>query len=156
MANGSSFVPSGTVEPGADDAVTNDAFYPPLSVAAFADETGITGVFDTALLRGFLDTARIETNLVLATWRSDQTAAPLATTPDTQAVTGEERVTLYRAAVHAQARADLIDTRRDYDTTAKGHDRADALEQTSDTWRRRASVSLSRLTGRGRTTVELI
>ena len=88
--------------------------------------------------------------------RARQIAATLAEVPATAYGGVSEKVTLYETAVYARARAVLLETTRDYDSTKSGHDKADALEDTADDWFRQSNEALARLTGRPRMVVELI
>lgn len=152
---GSSFIPTGPAQP-EDATVANDGWYPDLTVAACRAATGLDGTFSTARVEAEIRAAVIEVGAAITSWRAAQTAASLADVPAPMLGGTSVKVTLYTRAVHCLVRARLVDVTRDYDSTAKGHDRADALEATADAWRQASSEALSRLTGRARTTVELI
>lgn len=150
-----SFIPANGA-PADGDAVTNDGWYPDLSVAACRAETGLPSMFDADRVGAEVLAAAIEVNAGISGWRAGQTAVSLDDVPATGYGTTSEKVALYRRAVYALARARLTNLVRDYDTTAKGHDRADALDGTVAAWRQISQEALARLTGRDRTTVELI
>lgn len=150
-----SFIPSNGADV-ADRAVTNDGWYPDLSVAACRAETGLPSMFDAERVGAEVLAAAIDVNAGIADWRAGQTAASLDDVSATRYGAVSEKVALYRRAVYALARARLTDQVRDYDTTAKGHDRADALDGTVAGWRQVSQEALARLTERARTTVELI
>ncbi|MBC7907044.1 MAG: head completion/stabilization protein [Rhodospirillaceae bacterium] len=149
------FIPSNN--PGATPAtVANDGWFPNLDIDDFKAQTGHGDVFSTARLSAVVQAAMIEVNASIAAWRSAQTAATLALVPATMYGDTSEKIVLYRTAVFARARAQLLDTTRDYDSTKTGHGRADALEDTAAKYLQQSTEALARLTGRARMVVELI
>lgn len=151
----SSFIPANGT--GADDrTVENDGWYPDLTVAECRAETSLATIFGTDRIAAELLAAAIEINAGIAEWRALQSAASLAEVPAASYGTVSAKIALYKRAVHTLARARMVDTTRDYDASGKGHDRADALEDTAEVWRQASQEALARLTGRARTVVELI
>lgn len=151
----SSFIPSNGVD-ASDQTVANDGWYPALSVAECLTQTGLTTTFGTARIAAELLAAMMEINAGIAGWRAEQSAASLADVPAPLYGATSEKVVLYGRAVYALARARLTDVVRDYDSTAKGHDRAFNLDPSVAAWRQASQEAVARLTGRARTTVELI
>lgn len=151
----SSFIPSNPAAP-ADAPVPNDGWFPDLSVVELRDWTRLGSVLGDASLKATLQAAMIEVNHGLKSWRATLTQPALADVPAPVYDGVSEKINLYKMGVYCRARANLIETARDYDSTKSGHDRADALEDTADTWFRLSSESLSRLTERPRTIVDLI
>lgn len=149
------FIPSTGAAP-ADATVANDGFFPDLSVADMRATTGLGTVFASERVAAVLTAAMIEVNAVLADWRAGLAVEALADAPAPSYGGTSEKVILYRTAVYTRARAALIETTRDYDSTKSGHDRADALEETADSWLRQSAEALARLTDRTRAVVELI
>lgn len=139
-----------------DQTIVNDGWFPDLSVSAMQAETGLGNTPGTDRIVAAIRAAMIEINSGLATWRAGQVADTLAAVPATSYGDISEKVILYQTAVYARARAQLLDTTRDYDSTKDGHDRADALEATADDYMRQSNEALSRLMGRPRMVVELI
>ena len=139
-----------------DQTIQNDGWFPDLSISAMQAETGLGSVFGAERITAAIRAAMIEINAVLATWRAERDADDLAAVPATMYGDISEKVILYRTAVSARARAQLLDTTRDYDSTKDGHDRADALEATADDYMRQSNEAVSRLMGRPRMVVELI
>ena len=139
-----------------DEAIVNDGFYPDLSTAALRTRTGLGDIFGAERVAATLRAAMIEVNASIAAWKAEQTAATLADVPAADYGGVSEKVTLYEMAVYARARAVLLETSRDYDSTKSGHDKADALEETAADWFRQSAEALARLTGRPRMVVELI
>jgi hypothetical protein len=151
----SSFIPSGGL-PEESTIVPNDGWYPDLTVSECRASTGLGTVYTADRVAAELLGAMMEVNAGLTAWRARQSASSLAGVPGLTYGEIPEKVALYKAAVFASCRARMIDVTRDYDSTKSGHNRADALVETADSWRQRASEALSRLTDRPRTTVELI
>lgn len=151
----SSFIPSAPLAP-APATIGNDGWYPDLAVADFHAETGQGQTFAPPRVAAVLLAAVIEINASLKDWRAAQTAASLAEIPAVKYGAVSEKVILYRTAVFARARAQLLGNTRDYDSTKDGHDRAEKLEATADDYMRQSNEALARLTGRPRTIVELI
>lgn len=151
----SSFIPSAPLAAAAAT-IANDGWYPDLAREDFHDATGQGQTFAPPRIAAEILAAMIEINASLKDWRAAQTAARLAEIPATKYGEVSEKVILYRAAVFSRARAQLLNTTRDYDSTKDGHARADKLEPTADDWMRQSNEALSRLTGRPRTIVELI
>lgn len=143
--------------PATDDLiVANDGWYPDISVAVMKAETGLVDVFGPARIAAVLAAAMIEVNASISAWRAARPEASLDDVPAMSYGDISEKVLLYRTAVTCRARAELLASTRDYDSTKSGHARADALEATADDWQRRSIEALARLTGRPRTTVDLI
>lgn len=151
----SSFIPANAAN-AADKLVPNNGFFPDLSVLEMRDQTGLGSIFGAERIAAAIQAAMIETNATLAAWRSGLTAETLAELPAESYGGISSKVILYKTGVYTRARAELISITRDYDSTKSGHARADALEETTDHWFRQSNEALSRLTGRGRTVVELI
>lgn len=149
-------IPSTDPTAGDSTRVANDGWYPDLDLPAFKAETGQGDVFSADRLAATLQAAMIEINASIAAWRAGQTAATLAEVPAASYGGVSDKVLLYTRAVFARARAELVRTTRDYDSTKDGHDRADALAATADDYQRQSVEALARLTGRPRTIVELI
>jgi hypothetical protein len=151
----SDFIPS--TNPAAQPAtVANDGWYPDLDVDDFKARTGHGDVFATSRLAEVLQAAMIEVNASLRDWRAAQTAASLAAVPAPHYGDSSEKVILYRTAVFARVRAQLLGTTRDYDSTKSGHARADALEATAETYLQQSAEALARLADGPRMVVELI
>ncbi len=149
------FIPS--TNPAATPAtVANDGWYPDLDVDDFKARTGHGDVFTTVRLDEVMQAAMIEVNNSIKAWRATQTAARLSDVPAPQYGDTSEKVILYRTAVFARVRAQLLGTTRDYDSTKSGHARADTLEDTAETYLQQSAEALARLTDGARMVVELI
>jgi hypothetical protein len=151
----SSFIPSSN--PNANNStIENDGFFPDIDLDNIRNRTGLTDIFTDLQIATATRDAMIETNAVLSQWRTNQVADRLADVPGATYGDTPEKVHLYLTAISARVRSFMVDTTRDYDSTKSGHDRADALEATSDRWLQASNEALSRLMARKRTVVELI
>lgn len=150
-----SFIPSNATSP-EDQTVSNDGFYPALGVAEMRAQTGLGTVFGVERVAAVLRATMIEVNDSLIDWRANCSGPSLADIPADTYGGVSAKVTLYKTAVYTRARATLIETTRDYDSTKSGHDRADTLEETADSWLQQSIEALSRLMDRPRTVVDLI
>jgi hypothetical protein len=148
------FIPNGG--PADDQLVPNDGWWPSLSTAECQQTTGIGSDWTPLRIATEIAAAGVEVNSTHAVWRASQQAASLAAVPAPQYAGVSEKVLLYRRAVYCLVRARQIDTLRDYDSTGKGHGRADALAPSADAWRQMSAEAQARMVDRPRTIVELI
>lgn len=150
------FIPSTNPNAAADETVWNDGWYPDIVLGEFKQQTGLGDLYDAARVIAAVTAAMIEVNASIAAWRAGQTAETLEAVPAPQYGEVSEKAILYTRAVFARARAELLRTTRDYDSTKDGHARADKLEATADDYLQQSAEALARLTGRPRMVVELI
>ncbi|MBR8314240.1 head completion/stabilization protein [Burkholderia dolosa] len=139
--------------------ITNDAFYPDVSLEHARDTMRLDGTVTDARLRHELLAAIASVNDELRAARSAWREAGITRLADVPAdqLDGESVLLQhYRRAVYCLAKATLIERYRDYDTTGDGARRADELEPQSDELRRDARWAISDIVGRPRVTVELI
>ncbi|MCI4223074.1 head completion/stabilization protein [Dickeya dianthicola] len=145
--------------PSQPDLIKNTAFWPDLDMAHFRDAMRTDGTVTPPRLRQAVLTAISEVNAELFEWRQRQLTAghtTLAEVPGEQLDGEPERLHLYRRAVWCWARANLAERYRDYDATAAGNKRADALEPAIDDLWRDVRWALSRLQSQPHVIVELI
>ncbi len=62
----------------------------------------------------------------------------------------------FKTAVYALAKSMLTEKYRDFDNTAKGHDRADSVDQSTDNYLRESREAIRRLLNKPRITVALV
>lgn len=152
-----SFIATGTGNPDLP-AIQGDPFFPPIVPAAFRAATRQDDTVSDARLQHTLQIAVDDVNRRLAAWR--QATAPSAEklSDVSAAQIGDENrlELLYRRAVYATAKAELAERYKDYDATQSGVNKADDRQDHDDTYRRDASWAIADITGRPRTTVELI
>ena len=141
------------------DRITNDAFWPDVSLAEAREALRTDGTVIDPRLRHALITAMIETARDLTQYKHDRLAEGYATLTD---VPGEQidGVPLvqhsYLRAVYCYAKADLIERLRDFDTAGAGQKRVDWLDDSPDEQRRNAAWAITQILNRPRCTVELI
>jgi len=146
--------PSGTVE--------NDGWFPPVDLTPLADAVRLRAGVSTARLREAAIGAMLTVNgdPALAAWAAGcraAGAADLAAVRPDDRLAGEPRlVLLYRRAIAAEVKADLIERYRDVDLTAAGQRKVDDLDGSVDELRRDRAHAVRDMLGRTRTCVELI
>ncbi|KAG0184743.1 hypothetical protein DFQ28_010635 [Apophysomyces sp. BC1034] len=139
--------------------IANDGWFPDIDLASVRATMRLDGTVTPERLRDALIAAVARANATLAAWRDAQQAAGYARLADVPAaqVDGKSvQLARYRRAICHLVHADLAARYRDFDATASGHAKADALEATVDEARRIAHWALNDLQGMARTTVELI
>lgn len=151
------FIPSGN---GTDTNlnISNDGFYPDLTVDELRNRTGLGSEFKDARIIALAVDAMIEINTTIMSWRQSLNPAysQLASIPCAAYGDEPEKVHLYKTALCTRIRAVVLETTRDYDSTRDGHNKADQLEAVSGTWFRQSAEAIARLTDRNRATIELI
>jgi hypothetical protein len=153
----STFVPNKHITPATDETVSNDGFYPNLSLDEFSKHMSVGKDNDVTRLTAIVTEAMIEINRSLMTWREGQSGfASLDLVPAIMYGETSEKVFLYQSAVFNRARALLVETRKDYDSTKSGRDKADQIELPADDYYRASTEALNRLIDRPRSTIELI
>ena len=142
--------------------VANDGWWPDIDLAALRKATRIRDTVTADRLREAVLGAIITIGLDLDSWAEAQRAAgatSLATVvgPANRPIGDEPRlVILYRRAIGATAKAELVERYRDIDTTKAGDRDADILDQTPSELRRDAVYAIRDILGRGRIAVALI
>jgi hypothetical protein len=142
--------------------VTNDGWFPDIALAHFRGQVRIRDSVTVDRQRGAIIGAIMTVGNDLVAWaaaRRTAGAANLATVVDVPnpVLDGEPALLhLYRRAVYAYAKADLVERYRDIDTTTAGQRKADELDASVDELRRDGSWAVRDMLGRTRTTVELI
>ncbi len=147
--------------PAADDAtvIANDGWFPDLALATFRSQMRLRASVTVARQRDAVLNAIIWAGDNLAPWQIEQVAAGAASLAAVPApvLGGESRlIILYRQAVFAWAKAELVERYRDVDTTAAGQRDVDDLDSSTTELRRDAIHAIRALLGRNRTDVELI
>ena len=146
----------GTTEP---VTITNAPFFPDLQLQEFRDSMRLDGTVPDERAVHALESGMFDVNRSLSAFmqaQKDLGFDTLEDVPDADWQPMGTNVRLYLRAVWCLAKASLIERYRDYDATGSGHDKAEAMDLTSDDLRRDASWALSDIRGVHRTTVELI
>ena len=156
----------GSVVPpaGAADAsiVTNDRWFPDIELAHFRSQARIRDSVTVDRQRGAIIGAIMTVGNDLVAWaaaRRTAGAASLATVIDVPnlVLDGEPAlIHLYRRAVYAYAKADLVERYRDIDTTTAGLRKSEDLDASVEELRRDGTWAVRDMLGHTRTTVELI
>ncbi|WP_337263335.1 MULTISPECIES: head completion/stabilization protein [unclassified Serratia (in: enterobacteria)] len=125
-----------------DTVITNTAFWPDISLGDLRKVMRLDGQVTTERLRHAAIEAMTNVNNELKAWRVKQQAAgfeTLNTVPaNDEEMIDNESVLLqrYRRAVYCHAKANLVERRRDVDTTGDGENLAEKLSTTiTDLWR---------------------
>jgi hypothetical protein len=143
----------------AETPIKSSEFWPDIDPAKVRDDQRIDNTVTPPRLRHALVEAIATTNHALLKWRSAQQAGGFAKLDDVPADTVDDVSVLtqrYQRAVGCLAKALLLERYRDIDTTAKGDKKADTLTDPIDDLRRDHQNALADITGRTRSTVELI
>lgn len=145
-----------------DTVVTNDGFFPDIDLAHFRRATRLRESVTVDRQRDAVLAAIITVGNDLTAWADARRlvgAADLASVADVPnpQLGGEARlVILYRRAVYAFAKADLVEGYRDVDTTAPGQRRAEEMDPSIGELRRNGAWAIRDMLGVTRTCVELI
>lgn len=144
------------------DIISNDGFFPDISIQTLRDKTRIDGTVTDDRLIDATVAAIIHVNNQLQTFRQKQTDAGyqhMAEVPAAQVNQSSVLIAHYFRAVYCTAKADLIERYADYDTTATSLDDKKLvgwLSSGPDEQRRNAQWAISDIIGRSHVTVELI
>lgn len=139
--------------------IVSGPFWPNIDPKAVREEHRIDNTTTPARLRGSLIEAIAETNNALRAWRIAHQDLGASTLDgiDAEQIDGVSiLVHKYRRAVGVLTKALLLERTRDFDTTAKGDRDADVLESQIDDHRRDWHAAIADMTGRTRSTVDLI
>lgn len=140
-------------------AIVNDGFFPEIDVNTALAAMRQDGTATAERLRAALVDAVLSVNDDLRSWQAMQQAAghmTLEAVPTAQIDGKPAHLHRYLRAVYCEARAGLIERYRDYDATAAGDRKAEALMQAVEDLRRDARWAISDIVGRSRSTVALI
>ncbi len=126
-----------------------DSFFPALSVTEFRttmqqDDTVSNERIIEQIKAGMMMIAGDVTD-----WRSQQTASSINEL-------GEVKKDAWRMAVFNRAKALIIENYRDIDTTKSGHNRADAMQPSINSYLQRSREMQSILTSSPRTVIKLV
>lgn len=139
--------------------VTNDGWFPDVDPAQLRAQMRIRDGVTAERLREAILGAMISIGNNLAAWRAPHEASGRASLADVPApqLGGESRlIVLYRRAIGALTKADLVERYRDMDLTGAGQRQVNDLDQSVEELRRDATHAIRDILGRTRTDVELI
>ena len=151
----------GPANPPGRDNVPNSPWWPSVSFAAYRAASRIDRTASDPQAYKQLSEAVARVNGQIAGWFGNQIALNPAITclqdipaPAHQAVDYFEA--RYLRAVHSAADALLAEDFRDFDSSAEGDRRADAMEGRIDAYRRESQYAIADITGQSRRRVELL
>lgn len=139
--------------------VENAEFFPVLELDQFRAAMRVDGTITDGRATHALESALFDVNQQLAAWAAEKQESGAASINDVQPppwLPAGAYKRLYLRAVYATAKASLIERYRDYDSSGEGDNKAEKLDPVADDYRRDASWAISDITGRRRSTVELI
>lgn len=147
------------IETPVESDIENDGFFPDISLTDARSIVRIDGTITPERLRHALVEAAAAVNDELIAWKQQQLANGYTKLEEVPAsrIDGESvLLARYLRSVFCQAKANLTERYRDYDSTSDGNKRADESETTIDDLRRDARWAISDILGKSRTTVDLI
>jgi hypothetical protein len=153
----SSFISTEPAKAATSCDITGDPWFPSVSVAQFEKLYRLTDTVTPEIKQNLLSTALLSVCEELKTLK---TKYPKATdfydVPYT--IIGDLSSTEldFINAVYSHAKSLQTEQYRDFDNTAKGHDRADDVDQSTDHYRRQSREAIRRLIGKSRLSVSLI
>lgn len=139
--------------------VRNNGWWPDINIENLRQTARLDGTVTPARLRQAVVIAVADCNTELAAWQLAQQSDGIAKASD---LTGPQvagkpvQLAYYLKAIVSHVQAGLAERYRDIDTTGAGDKKAAELESTADAHRRNLRWAISSITGRTRTTVELI
>ncbi|HJW26423.1 MAG TPA: head completion/stabilization protein [Rhodocyclaceae bacterium] len=142
-----------------EPAIVSGPFWPDVDPAKVRDTQRIDGTVPAPRLKTAIIEAIAATNGELKAWREKQQAAGCSTLADVAAEEIDGTSILihrYQRAVGCHTKALLLERLRDFDSTAKGDKKADALTDPIDDLWRDYRHAIADITGAARSTVELI
>lgn len=160
----SAFVPlPAAAENPAPQPLPGDGFFPDVDLAKLREAVRIDATVTPTRLRDSALAAILALAGELSTWRLDQVTQGFTKLDVVPNPRGPQKLgnlawstAHYLRAVASLTAADLAERTRDAGATLAGHDRADELETAADLHRRNYRWAVSDLTGRSRSTIELI
>ena len=157
----SGFVATAPSPPAADpqDAIANDGWFPPLSMANTRNAMRLDGTVTPERLRAALVNAMMDINRQLRAFKAERAAlgqASLEAASAGELVDGQPRlVLLYLRAVMCSAKADLVERYRDFDADGN-RSRLEDHEPSADEQRRNAQWAVRDILGQPHVHAELI
>lgn len=152
-------VASASTSTTAATSLPNDGWWPDIDLGALRNASKLDGTVPDERLRAMAVAAVLDANAQLQSWQDTQRAAGMANAasvpgPSIDGITAT--VQHYVAAVRALVQAAAAESYRDFDTTAAGDKKADAIAPSVDAFRRNAAWSIRAVQGLPHSCVELI
>jgi hypothetical protein len=151
----------GPAAPPLEDTLPNSPWWPAVSFAAYRAASRIDRTASDPQAYAMLCEAVGSVNAQLSGWlalrkSADPLIVALADLPDPEHQPAGWYTDRYLRAVHSTADALLAESYRDFDSSAEGDRRADAMEGRIDAYRREAQYAVADITGQRRRRVELL
>lgn len=146
-------------QPNEESRIVNDGWWPNIDPDTVRQTARLDGTVTPTRLRQAIVIAVADCNTELALWKLAQIDAGITTANDLPGpkIAGKPvALAYYQQAIISHVQAGLAERNRDVDTTGAGDKKATELESTVDLHRRNLRWAISSITGRPRTTVELI
>jgi len=153
------FIVTAPTESETEKPIVSGPFWPDIDPSEIRDAQRIDGTVPATRLRMLIIEAIATTNGALRAWREAQIANGNRTLIDVAAEKIDDVSLLvhrYRRAVGCLTKALLLERYKDFDATGKGDKKAEALTDPIDDCRRDHINALADITGRPRSTIELI
>ncbi|SFR79823.1 head completion/stabilization protein [Sphingomonas jatrophae] len=134
-------------------------WWPDIDPGSIREQLRVRDAVTSSRLREALLGAMVTVHRELRSWRAGHEAAghaSLAAVPADELGDESELVILYRRAIGAYAKAELVERQRDTDLTGAGQRQVADLDQTPGELRRDALHAIRDMLGVSRTDVELI
>lgn len=143
--------------PPEQDIITNDGFFPAISIAAARNEMRVDGTITTARLKDALIESMASVNAELQLLKAKHPTATALNQLDTATINAENLAEYrYKRAVKCLALANIYERYASYDTTNDGEKKMELLQDSIDQLRRDARFAISDLLSKHRINVELI
>lgn len=142
-----------------NEEITNDGFFPNLTLAEFVTLFAIPSTIENDLLKAKLLVAMGEVNQKLASFKEQQIEkgfADLAGVPGDQLGGQNAKVYTYKTAVYSSAKADLINTNVSLARRAEAENSAASAAQLLGHYKRESTNAIARIMGRDAIGVHLI
>lgn len=156
----SSFLGNQSPPPANEEAlVSNNGWWPSIDPQTVRQTARLDGTVTPARLRQAIVMAVADCNAELALWQLAQQTAGIDNPDNLPGPTVADKpvaLAYYQQAIVSHVQAGLAERNRDVDTTGTGDKKAAELESTADMHRRNLRWAISSITGRPRTSVELI
>lgn len=143
----------------AEPPITSGLFWPEIDPAVIRDQQRLDTTTPPHRLRAALIEAIATTNAALRVWRQSHETLGTAALADVAAEEIDGTSILihrYQRAVGCLAKALILERARDFDATGKGERKAEFLTDPIDDCRRDHLAALADITGRPRSTIDLI
>jgi len=143
----------------APDPISTGDWYPSIDLTDARAVMRLDGTVTNERLVESIKLAMCAVEDQLDAWQQQQVALgrnKLADVPSKMLGTESRLVLLYKRAVYATVQAEMREAYRNFDTTAAGDKRADAMDETVDDYRRNVRYAIRDILGRPRADVELI